>query len=118
MTISSTTKVRDVALELPQATRIFETLKIDYCCGGDQPLGEACASAGVEVENLERMLAEAERADVQGNGSLDFRKTTLSELVGYILEKHHVYTKVEMARLESLIETVIGAHRENHPELC
>ncbi len=102
MTISSTTKVRDVALELPQATRIFETLKIDYCCGGDQPLGEACASAGVEVENLERMLAEAERADVQGNGSLDFRKTTLSELVGYILEKHHVYTKfpyiVEMER--------------------
>jgi regulator of cell morphogenesis and NO signaling len=38
MTISSTMKVRDVVLELPQATRVFEKLKIDYCCGGDKPV--------------------------------------------------------------------------------
>src|SRR6266508_3129798 len=117
MTISSTMKVREVALELPYATRVFEKLKIDYCCGGDTPLGEACATAGVEVVNLERMLEEAGQAEVQGNGSLDFQKATLSELVGHILDKHHVYSKEEMARLEVLIEKVIGAHGENHPEL-
>ncbi len=50
--ISADRTVRDVVLELPQATRVFEKLKIDYCCGGDRPLGEACATAGVEVENL------------------------------------------------------------------
>jgi regulator of cell morphogenesis and NO signaling len=110
-------KVRDVALELPQATRVFEKLKIDYCCGGDKPLGEACATAGVEVANLEQMLEEAGKAEAQGNGSLDFQKATLSELVGHILDKHHVYTTEEMARLAALIEKVIGAHGENHPEL-
>ena len=115
MTISSTMKVRDVVLELPQATRVFEKLKIDYCCGGDTPLGEACATAGIEVANLERMLEEAGRAS--GNGSLDFAKTTLGELIGHILDKHHVYTKEEMDRLEPLIEKVISAHGENHPEL-
>jgi len=47
MTISSATKVRDVALQLPQSTRLFEKLKIDYCCGGDQPLADACATVGV-----------------------------------------------------------------------
>ena len=117
MTISSTMKVRDVVLELPQATRVFEKLKIDYCCGGDTPLGEACATAGVEVASLERMLAEAGQAEVQSNGSLDFQKATLCELVGHILNKHHVYTKAEMARLEPLIDKVIAAHGENHPEL-
>jgi regulator of cell morphogenesis and NO signaling len=117
MAISSTMKVRDVVLELPQATRVFEKLKIDYCCGGDKPLGEACATAGVEVANLERMLEEAERAEVQGEGSLDFQKATLTELMGHILDKHHVYTKEEMTRLEPLIEKVISAHGENHPEL-
>ena len=117
MTISSTMKVRDVALDLPQATRVFERLKIDYCCGGDQPLGEACASAGVEIAILERMLDEAEQAEVGRNGSLDFQKASLSELVGYILDKHHVYTKEEMTRLEPLIDKVIGAHGGNHPEL-
>jgi len=117
MTISSTMKVRDVVLELPQATRVFEKLKIDYCCGGDTPLGEACATAGVEVGNLERMLEEVGQAEVQGKGSLDSQKATLTELVGHILDKHHVYTKEEMARLEPLIEKVISAHGENHPEL-
>jgi regulator of cell morphogenesis and NO signaling len=115
MTISSTMKVRDVVLELPQATRVFEKLKIDYCCGGDTPIGEACATAGVEVANLERMLEEVRQAP--GNGSLDFAKATLGALVGHILDKHHVYTKEEMARLEPLIEKVISAHGENHPEL-
>ena len=117
MTISSTMKVRDVVLELPQATRVFEKLKIDYCCGGDTPLGEACATAGVEVANLERMLAEVGQAEAQPNGSMDFQKATLSELIGHILDKHHVYTKSEMARLEPLVDKVIAAHGENHPEL-
>jgi regulator of cell morphogenesis and NO signaling len=115
MTISSTMKVRDVVLELPQATRVFEKLNIDYCCGGDKPLGEACAIAGVEVANLERMLEEVRQAP--GNGSLDFAKATLGELVGHILDKHHVYTKDEMARLEPLMVKVIEAHGANHPEL-
>ncbi len=117
MTISSTMKVREAALELPYATRVFEKLKIDYCCGGDKPLGEACATAGVEVANLERLLEEAGRAEVQGKGSPDFQKATLTELVGHILDKHHVYTKEEMTRLERLIDKVISAHGENHPEL-
>ncbi|HAF16384.1 MAG TPA: hypothetical protein DCK99_22335 [Blastocatellia bacterium] len=62
--ISADRTVRDVVLELLQATRVFEKLKIDYCCGGDRPLGEACATAGVEVENLERMLEEAGQLQV------------------------------------------------------
>jgi regulator of cell morphogenesis and NO signaling len=117
MILSSDRTVRDVVLELPQATRVFEKLKIDYCCGGDRPLGEACETAGVKFENLERMLAEAGQAEAQRNGSIDFQKASLSELIGHILEKHHVYTKEEMARLEPLIDKVIAAHGANHPEL-
>jgi regulator of cell morphogenesis and NO signaling len=117
MTISSTMKVRDVALEVPQATRVFEKLKIDYCCGGDQPLGEACASAGVEVANLERMLEEAGKTESQSTGSQDFRSATLNELINHILDKHHVYTREEMSRLEPLIDRVIAVHGGNHTEL-
>ena len=49
--------VREIALELPQTTRVFEEFKIDYCCGGRKPLTEACENAGVDlsavVEKLE-----------------------------------------------------------------
>ena len=117
MTLSSTMTVREAALELPQATRVFESMKIDYCCGGDKPLGEACATAGVDVEKLVRMLEEAGHVEVPGNGPLDFQNASLTELIAYILDKHHVYTKEEMVRLESLIEKVVSAHGANHPEL-
>ena len=48
--------VREVAALVPESTRLFETLKIDYCCGGNRPLTEACTSAGVEVDNVMAQL--------------------------------------------------------------
>jgi regulator of cell morphogenesis and NO signaling len=109
--------VRDIALEQPQATRVFEKLKIDYCCGGDKTLGEACASAGVEIASLERMLDESRESDFEVNVSIDFQKLTLRELINHILDKHHVYTKDEMLRLEPLMAKVISVHGGNHSEL-
>jgi len=117
VTISSTTKVRDVALELPQSTRLFEKFKIDYCCGGDQPLAAACASAGVDVQNMLELIQQVKQAPAAGNGTPDLQKATATELIGYILDKHHVFTKNEMARLGPLADKVVGAHGANHSEL-
>jgi regulator of cell morphogenesis and NO signaling len=117
VTISSTTKVRDVALELPQSTRLFEKFKIDYCCGGDQPLAAACASAGVDVQNMLELIQQVKQAPATGNGTPDLQKATATELIGYILDKHHVFTKDEMARLGPLADKVVDAHGANHSEL-
>lgn len=117
MTISATTKVRDVALELPQATRVFEKFKIDYCCGGDQPLSVACASAGVDFQSILQMIEHLEEKPEAGNGAPDLQKASATELIMHILDKHHVFTKDEMARLEPLADKVVAAHGENHSEL-
>ena len=117
MEISPTVRVGEVALELPQATRVFEKLKIDYCCGGDQPLSEACATAGVDVEKVIELIEQSGEIQGKGNGAPDLQRATLTDLIGYILDKHHVYTKDEMSRLEPLTEKVIAAHGTNHSEL-
>lgn len=117
ITISSATKVRDVALELPQSTRLFEKLKIDYCCGGDQPLEAACASAGVDVQNMLELIEQMQQMPAAGNTTLNWQKASATELVIHILDKHHVFTKNEMARLEPLADKVVDAHGENHSEL-
>jgi regulator of cell morphogenesis and NO signaling len=106
--------VREVAVTYPQATRVFEKTKIDYCCGGDQLLGDACAKAGVDLQLLEQMLAASVSTAVS---SFDFQQLTLAQLIKYILDTHHVYTRDEMVRLEALIEKVVHAHGANHPEL-
>jgi regulator of cell morphogenesis and NO signaling len=115
MKINPTMKVRDVALELPTSTRLFEKLKIDYCCGGDQPLSEACRVAGIDFETLNRMLGEVSETGAEPRANL--QNATATELIMYIIDKHHVFTKEEMARLEPLADKVVGAHGANHPEL-
>ena len=113
--INSTMKVRDVAINLPQATRVLERLKIDYCCGGDRPLGEACAAAGVELETLEQLLADNPGSVPEGMPEAQL--LSLGELIQHILDKHHVFTKTEMDRLEPLTAKVVAAHGGNHSEL-
>ena len=115
--ISSETTVREVAVKVPQSTRLFETLKIDYCCGGGQPLGEACASAGVDVDELMEMLGSMTPSSSQDAPALDFQNASLLDLIDHILKKHHVFTKSEMDRLQSLTDKVLNAHGGNHPEL-
>ena len=115
--IHSETTVREVALQIPQSTRLFEKLKIDYCCGGTQPLAKACASAGVDVDNVIEMLAEVTQAMSKDAAGFDFQNASLPELIEHILDTHHVFTKSEMDRLEALTIKVISAHAGNHPEL-
>lgn len=117
MTIDSTTTVRDVAINTPQATGVFEKLKIDYCCGGSKPLTEACASVGVKVDDVITMIEQAKQSDIARNDVVDFQQSSLTDLIAHILDKHHVYTKNEMTRLDSLISKVLSVHGENHPEL-
>jgi regulator of cell morphogenesis and NO signaling len=114
--ITTEMTVRDVAMELPQSTRIFEQLKIDYCCGGDNSLAQACASAGVDVDNLIEMLAEVTQSTSQ-DSVLDFQTASLTELISHIVDTHHVFTKSELDRLQSLADKVLAAHGGNHPEL-
>jgi iron-sulfur cluster repair protein YtfE (RIC family) len=41
MTLTRTKTVRELAVEMPDTTRVFEKLKIDYCCGGAGLLTQA-----------------------------------------------------------------------------
>ncbi len=107
--------VREVAMELPQSTRLFEKLRIDYCCGGHKPLADACASAGVDVADVMEMLAGVTQSE--DTAALDFQNVSVPDLITHILDTHHVFTKSEMGRLQSLTDKVIGAHGANHPEL-
>ena len=115
--INSQMTVREVTAQLPESTRIFEQLKIDYCCGGGRPLIDACDTAGVEVDNVIEMLTDLSQSEASESVVVDFQKLTLTELITHILETHHIFTRSEMARIEALSAKVINAHSANHPEL-
>ncbi len=115
MTINTTNTVRDLAVTLPGATRVFERLGIDYCCGGGRTLVDACQAAGVAVEEAVNSLESAVQKEPQPVA--DWPNKSLTDLAVYIIDKHHFYTKQEIERLDSLLDKVRSRHGENHPEL-
>jgi regulator of cell morphogenesis and NO signaling len=109
--------VRDFAIESPGATRIFEKLKIDYCCGGNKPLADACAASGLDVELVLRELGAAGSQVTAGGQSPSAESLSATELVNYIIEKHHNFTRHELTRLGLLFDKVSAAHGVNHPDV-
>ncbi len=61
MSVSTARTVRELALEIPEATRIFEKAGIDYCCGGGKSLEQACAAADLSVDDVLDSLELAEQ---------------------------------------------------------
>lgn len=113
----ATKTVRDLAVEIPGATRVFENLGIDYCCGGKRSLADACAIAGVTFDDVKNSLELATASHAQYEEP-HLLTSTLAELIDHIVEKHHVFTKTEIAWLRVLIDKVHGVHGQNHPELA
>jgi regulator of cell morphogenesis and NO signaling len=117
MNISTDKTVREYALEMPGALRVFEKLKIDYCCGGGRPIGDACAAAGIGVEELASLLEQANNAPVASVQPVAAQSGTLAELIDHIIDKHHTFTREEMERINALLEKVCSKHGAGHPEV-
>jgi regulator of cell morphogenesis and NO signaling len=113
--------VRELALEQPGATRVFEKLGIDYCCGGNRSLQEACQSANLSLDDVLNSLAAAEHSPRQGArgplGTGNWQTDRLAALIEHIKSTHHKYTREEIARLGPLFAKVCSVHGKNHPEL-
>jgi regulator of cell morphogenesis and NO signaling len=114
MTINVATTVRDLAVTVPGATRVFEKLGIDYCCGGNRTLADACVKAKVPVEEVTASLAQAE---ARLEDAPDWQAASLTALINHIVGKHHTFMKTELPRLEKLLHKVCAVHGERHPEL-
>lgn len=112
--IATESTLRSIALEQPATIRVFERLNLDYCCGGNRPLAEACMQKGLEVEAVVASLKEA----AQGNTAAvkDFSQAAPSELIRFIVKTHHEYVRHELPRLLAMAERVARKHGPLHPE--
>lgn len=117
MTVATEKTVRELALENPAVTRIFEKLGIDYCCGGNQSLEQACRAANLPIDQVLDSLTLAESATQAAQTNRDWQKESLSDLIAHIISAHHFFTSTEVARLGPLFDKVCSVHGKNHPEL-
>jgi regulator of cell morphogenesis and NO signaling len=111
----TTKTIREIAVESPATTRVFEEYKIDFCCGGGRKFDDACRTAGVAPEIVSEKITRILNSQTQNIVSP--AQQSVSELIDCILETHHVFTKQELARLPALMEKVCRKHGAQHDEL-
>src|SRR4051794_19023791 len=116
MSVLAEKTVRQWALESAAATRVFEQLGIDYCCGGGKSLEAACQAANLTPERVLAAVEAAEKSAQAGRVERDWQTAPLAELAAHIRNTHHQYTREELARLGPLFNKVCSAHGEKHPE--
>src|SRR6478735_8915472 len=118
MNLSANRTVRELATEIPNATRTFEKLGIDYCCGGSKSLRDACAHAHVSVDDVLIALEQGGTFKQTTEAGLpDFSNGSLGVLIEHIITTHHAYVKQELPRIQQLLNKVVSVHGKTHSEL-
>lgn len=104
--------IGEIAANDLKKVKVFMKYGIDFCCGGNKTLKEACEEKGIDYQSVEKELNQTTESS-----ELDFNSMPLHELTQYIIQKHHQYIKNNQEILLGLAEKVKERHGALHPEL-
>ncbi len=102
--------IGQIAVDLPGATAVFRRLKLDFCCGGQIALQQACDSKGLSVDAVLAELALLERP---GNPAVP---QAPAEMIDHILTRYHAVHREQLPELIRMARRVEAVHRE-HPDV-
>ncbi|MBN8820433.1 MULTISPECIES: iron-sulfur cluster repair di-iron protein [unclassified Spirosoma] len=106
--------VADLVRTNPAAATVFKKLNIDFCCKGGRPFADACAEAGLNPDAVKKELQTTTLSsgipDKANVWPLDF-------LADYIVQNHHRYVAESVPAITALLNKVVAAHGQQHPEL-
>lgn len=115
MVITAETAVRDIVVAAPAAISVLERFDIDYCCGGKHTLAEACSKRD---QNVASVLDELEHQRHNRRASeVDWQTTPLRDLIGYIVQRHHSFTRQQLGLILESAAKVERRHGSAHPEI-
>jgi regulator of cell morphogenesis and NO signaling len=107
--------IRDIVANDYRAAAVFHKHGIDFCCGGDRTVSDACATKGLApeavIEEIESALA------APASGAPRFNEWDLPSLTSYIVANHHAYVRQAIPTLLQHTRKIAAVHGENHREL-
>ncbi|HEY3376174.1 MAG TPA: iron-sulfur cluster repair di-iron protein [Armatimonadota bacterium] len=115
MTVTPDMTVGAVVAEFPATLQMFESLGIDYCCGGKRTLADAAQATQMPVEALLAVLRTTIAQSRQTPAvAREWQDAPLDELLDHILTVHHAFMRHELPRITQLMERVARSHGEKH----
>lgn len=98
-----------------RAATLFKEAGIDFCCGGNKSLSEACMETGADVSRLMQQLETLAQTPV--SGAMNFKEWDLGFLSDYIVNTHHKFVLKNMPELVFYTQKIADVHGAHHPEL-
>jgi regulator of cell morphogenesis and NO signaling len=107
-------KIGDLVAKNFQSARVFEEYGLDFCCGGQKSLHQACKDKGVDenlvLEKLSNLQDENQTSNHYGDWDEGF-------LADYIVNNHHSYIRNSIPSIDNHLEKVVSAHGKRNPEV-
>lgn len=94
---------------------VFAKFGIDFCCHGNATLADACAQAGVSVDEVISALATPEKENFSSHA--EFASWPMDLIIDYVLKIHHRGIRKNGPGILELLNKVVSVHGEKHPEL-
>ncbi len=112
---TSETLIGDLVAADYRKADVFRKFGIDFCCGGQISLSNACEKYKVSLNEL---LQEFQKLENQSSEtSLKYNDWSLDFLSDYIINNHHTYVTNTLPLLVDYSQAVKRAHGDMHPEV-
>jgi regulator of cell morphogenesis and NO signaling len=113
--------VGNIVTEFPGAAEIFKNHRIDFCCGGDRKLKDAAREDLTDKVEAAEILTEinknySDKKDYYEEID-DPKNLSQSQLIEYIIDKHHAFLQQTLPQLSELTTKILRAHRKEHGQL-
>lgn len=108
-------KIGEIVTHDFRAAEIFRNAGIDFCCGGNQSLEEACNDKKMEVSMIEKKLKELENSTP--DSTHNFKEWNLDFLIDHIVNTHHKTVLKLLPQLTFYTQKIADVHGANHAEL-
>ena len=91
----------------PAATRVFWRRRLDFCCGGQRTLVDACSAAGLDVRAIAREIAAETARDGEPAGWVERPQ---AELADHIESHYHAALRSDFPSLITAARRVEKVH--------
>lgn len=110
----STLTLSQIVANNYKTAAVFEKYNLDFCCGGNKYVTEACNEKGLDTSSV---ISELQSVTERNRNTEKFDDWSLDFLIDYIVNNHHTYVVKMIPVISEHTRKIASVHGENHPEL-
>lgn len=115
-TVNTAFTVSEIVRRNYRTADVFKRYGINYCCGGNATVPEACAQANISLQELEQALEKATLVTPLSS-AIQYDKWKPDFLIDYLVNIHHAYLHQTLPTLDGSLTTFIEGHKKKFPQL-